>query len=198
MKEKITRAIVVEGKYDKIRLSNIYDTIIVVTDGFGIFNNKAKQKYIKKLADTCGIIILTDSDGAGFIIRNFIKNICSSGTVYNAYIPDIIGKEKRKISPSKEYKLGVEGISDDIIRNAIKNIALTDEICQKGSMTMGDMYDLGLTGCPYSSYLRKELISDFDLPEHISLKSLLEIINIMYTYDEIRQKIISILEKKEE
>lgn len=198
MKEKIAQAIVVEGKYDKIRLANIYDTIIVVTDGFGIFSDKAKQNYIKKLANTCGIIVLTDSDGAGFVIRNFIKSICTSGKVYNAYIPDIIGKEKRKAAPSKENKLGVEGIDDDVIRTTVKNVSSADMASKRGNMTMTDMYELGLTGSPYSSYLRKKLTSDFELPEHISPKSLLEIINIMYTYEEISKKVMSIMQEREE
>lgn len=189
MKEKLSQAIIVEGKYDKIRLSNIYDTIIVATEGFGIFSDKAKQKYIRKLADTCGIIILTDSDGAGFVIRNFIRNICAGGKVYNAYIPDIIGKEKRKITPSKENKLGVEGIDDDIIRQAVSHLSLSDDNIHQGDISMSDLYELGFIGSSNSSILRKELAKNIDLPEHISSKSLLEILNLMYTLDELKQLI---------
>lgn len=187
MKQKLPQAIIVEGKYDKIRLSNIYDTIIVVTDGFGIFNDKSKQKYIKKLADSCGIIILTDSDGAGFVIRNFIRNICAGGKVYNAYIPDISGKEKRKTAPSKENKLGVEGISDDIIRKSIANLSLSDEQPPVADITMGDLFELGIIGGENSSFLRKELTKEIDLPEHISSKALLEIINLMFSLEELKQ-----------
>lgn len=187
MKQKLPQAIIVEGKYDKIRLSNIYDTIIVVTDGFGIFNDKSKQKYIKKLADSCGIIILTDSDGAGFVIRNFIRNICAGGKVYNAYIPDISGKEKRKAAPSKENKLGVEGISDDIIRKSIANLSLSDEQPPVADITMGDLFELGIIGGENSSFLRKELTKEIDLPEHISSKALLEIINLMFSLEELKQ-----------
>ena len=193
MKEKLSQAIIVEGKYDKIRLTNIYDAVIIATEGFGIFNDKAKQKYIKKLADSCGIIILTDSDGAGFVIRNFIRNICAGGKVYNAYIPDIVGKEKRKANPSKENKLGVEGIDDNIIKRAIANLSLSDENISKGNITMADMYELGITGGQNSSFLRKELTKEIDLPEHISSKSLLEILNLMYTLDEVKQIIDSII-----
>ena len=193
MKEKLSQAIIVEGKYDKIRLANIYDTIIIATDGFAIFNDKTKQKYIRKLACSCGIIILTDSDGAGFVIRNFIRNICAGGKVYNAYIPDVIGKEKRKTSPSKENKLGVEGINDGIIREAISHLSLSDDNVRQGDISMSDLYELGFIGSPNSSLLRKELAKHIDLPEHISSKSLLEILNLMYTLDELKQLISHIV-----
>lgn len=193
MKEKLSQAIIVEGKYDKIRLANIYDTIIIATDGFAIFNDKTKQKYIRKLACSCGIIILTDSDGAGFVIRNFIRNICAGGKVYNAYIPDVIGKEKRKTAPSKENKLGVEGIDDGIIREAISHLSLSDDNVRQGDISMSDLYELGFIGSPNSSLLRKELAKNIDLPEHISSKSLLEILNLMSTLDELKQLISHIV-----
>lgn len=193
MKEKLSQAIIVEGKYDKIRLANIYDTIIIATDGFAIFNDKTKQKYIRKLACSYGIIILTDSDGAGFVIRNFIRNICAGGKVYNAYIPDVIGKEKRKTAPSKENKLGVEGIDDGIIREAISHLSLSNDNVRQGDISMSDLYELGFIGSPNSSLLRKELAKHIDLPEHISSKSLLEILNLMYTLDELKQLISHII-----
>lgn len=192
MKQKLSKAIIVEGKYDKIRLSNIFDTIIVTTEGFGIFNDKSKQKYIKKLADSCGIIILTDSDGAGFVIRNFIRNICAGGKIYNAYIPDISGKEKRKTAPSKENKLGVEGIDDDIIRKSIANLSLSEEQPRIGDISMGDLFELGIIGGDNSSFLRKELTKEIDLPEHISSKALLEIINLMFSLEELKQIIANL------
>ena len=117
---KIKEAVIVEGKYDKIRLSNFIDGLIITTDGFGIFKDKEKQRLIKHLADTRGILILTDSDGAGFVIRNFLKGAVSPDKIKHAYIPDILGKEKRKDKPSKEGKLGVEGISDEIIMKITK------------------------------------------------------------------------------
>ena len=192
MKQKLSKAIIVEGKYDKIRLSNIFDTIIVTTEGFGIFNDKSKQKYIKKLADSCGVIILTDSDGAGFVIRNFVRNICAGGKIYNAYIPDISGKEKRKTAPSKENKLGVEGIDDDIIRKSIANLSLSEEQPRIGDISMGDLFELGIIGGDNSSFLRKELIKEIDLPEHISSKALLEIINLMFSLEELKQIIANL------
>lgn len=192
MKQKLSKAIIVEGKYDKIRLSNIFDTIIVATEGFGIFNDKSKQKYIKKLADSCGVIILTDSDGAGFVIRNFVRNICAGGKIYNAYIPDISGKEKRKTAPSKENKLGVEGIDDDIIRKSIANLSLSEEQPRIGDISMGDLFELGIIGGDNSSFLRKELTKEIDLPEHISSKALLEIINLMFSLEELRQIIANL------
>ena len=192
MKQRLSQAIIVEGKYDKIRLSNIFDTIIVTTEGFGIFTDKSKQKYIKKLADSCGVIILTDSDGAGFVIRNFVRNICAGGKIYNAYIPDISGKEKRKTAPSKENKLGVEGIDDDIIRKSIENISLSEEQPRIGDISMGDLFELGIIGGDNSSFLRKELTKEIDLPEHISSKALLEIINLMFTLEELKQIIANL------
>ncbi|MBQ7086914.1 MAG: DUF4093 domain-containing protein [Clostridia bacterium] len=192
MKQKLSKAIIVEGKYDKIRLSNIFDTIIVTTEGFGIFNDKSKQKYIKKLADSCGVIILTDSDGAGFVIRNFVRNICAGGKIYNAYIPDISGKEKRKTAPSKENKLGVEGIDDDIIRKSIANLSLSEEQPRIGDISMGDLFELGIIGGDNSSFLRKELTKEIDLPEHISSKALLEIINLMFSLEELKQIIANL------
>lgn len=192
MKQKLSQAIIVEGKYDKIRLSNIFDTIIVTTEGFGIFNDKSKQKYIKKLADSCGVIILTDSDGAGFVIRNFVRNICAGRKIYNAYIPDISGKEKRKTAPSKENKLGVEGIDDDIIRKSIANLSLSEEQPRIGDISMGDLFELGIIGGDNSSFLRKELTKEIDLPEHISSKALLEIINLMFSLEELKQIIANL------
>ena len=116
---QVREAIIVEGKYDKIKLSNFIDGLIITTDGFGIFKNKEKQALIRRLADTRGILILTDSDGAGFVIRNFLKGSVSQNRIKHAYIPDIFGKEKRKDKPSKEGKLGVEGISEKILCDAI-------------------------------------------------------------------------------
>mgnify|MGYP002764506450 FL=1 len=118
---KINEAIIVEGNYDKARLANIVDATIIVTDGFMIFKDTKKAEMIKKLADTCGVIIFTDSDAAGFKIRNYLKNILSGKKVKHAYIPDIKGKERRKNHHSKEGFLGVEGVSDDIIITALNN-----------------------------------------------------------------------------
>lgn len=144
---KIKEAIVVEGNYDKIKLSGIVDTVIVVTDGFMIFKNKSLLRMIGTLADKRGVIIFTDSDRAGFQIRNYIKNSLSGKNIKHAYIPDVKGKEKRKDKPSKEGFLGVEGIDDDIIINAIKNAACVEDEASFGKkITKSDLFSDGFCG----------------------------------------------------
>ena len=125
---KLVPAIVVEGRYDKNKLSQIFDTVIIEVGGFGLFKDKEKTDLLRRIAETRGLVVLTDSDGAGLVIRNRIKSCISTGRVYHAYIPDIYGKEKRKAQPSKEGKLGVEGMTDDIIVQAVKNSGAFDDV----------------------------------------------------------------------
>ena len=182
---KLEQAIVVEGKYDKIKLKSLFDTAVVTTEGFGIFSDKKKQEQIKLYARTKGIIILTDSDGAGFVIRNFIKNICKGLKLYNAYIPDIYGKEKRKIQPSAEHKIGVEGIEADCLIHCIQ-AAVPVQQAQENivPVTMADLYELGLTGQANSEYKRKQLLAALSLPEHMTSKAFLEVINLAFARDD--------------
>ena len=186
--KKITPAIIVEGKYDKIRLSNLFDTVITETNGFSVFSNKKKQNLIKTLAFSRGIIIFTDSDGAGFVIRNFIKNICRGGTGFNAYIPDIYGKEKRKGRPSKENKLGVEGINDEILEKAIAEAAPLSYNENRAEVTMAELFELGLSGRENSGKLRKKLLEKWNLPEHLSGKAFLDVVNSVYSYEELKEE----------
>lgn len=186
--KKITPAIIVEGKYDKIRLSNLFDTVITETNGFSVFSNKKKQNLIKTLAFSRGIIIFTDSDGAGFVIRNFIKNICRGGTVFNAYIPDIYGKEKRKGRPSKENKLGVEGINDEILEKAIAEAAPLSYNENRAEVAMAELFELGLSGRENSGKLRKKLLEKWNLPEHLSGKAFLDVVNSVYSYEELKEE----------
>ena len=144
-----TKAVIVEGRYDKARLSGIIDALIITTDGFGIFNSKEKQTFIKKLALEKGLIILTDSDAAGFKIRNFLKNIVPESRIVHAYIPDIYGKEKRKETPSKEGKLGVEGIENFVIEQALLRTGLFSEAEDdkpSRAITSADLFEKGLSG----------------------------------------------------
>jgi len=143
---KIKQAVIVEGKYDKIKLSTVLDTVIIQTDGFGIFKDKEKQKLIKRLAQTRGIVILTDSDSAGFKIRSFIGGSVPKDSVIHAYIPDVFGKERRKDAPSKEGKLGVEGIDTEILLEALNRAGVTCESTQEKSraVTVADLYEAGL------------------------------------------------------
>lgn len=189
---KIKEAVIVEGKYDKIKLSGIVDTIIIETDGFGIFKDKEKQKLIRFLAEKRGIIILTDSDSAGFKIRSFIQNITKCENVKNVFIPDVYGKEKRKTEASKEGKLGVEGINNEIILNALEKAGVfCDESQQseKKEITHTDFFEDGVSGGENSSEIRKALARELALPERISSSSLLKLINSYMTYDEYKNAV---------
>lgn len=187
---KINEAVIVEGKYDKIKLSGILDTIIIETDGFAIFKDKEKQQLIRFLAEKRGVVILTDSDGAGFKIRSFIKGITKSENVKNVYIPDIYGKEKRKTEFSKEGKLGVEGMEVHIIIDALKKAGVIYSENEKKlgrEITHTDFFEDGISGGENSSLIRKTLAKELCLPEKISSSSLLKIINSYMTYEEYKQ-----------
>lgn len=185
---KIDRVVIVEGKYDKIRLTPILDAVIIETDGFGIFKDKAKQKLIRRLAETKGLLILTDSDSAGFRIRSFIGGSVPPDRVAHAYIPDIFGKERRKESPSKEGKLGVEGVPDEVLVKALENAGVTCTQTQSRGrqVTVTDLYEDGISGGTDSRAKRQALLKKFDLPERLSTSSLVKMINIFMTYDEYK------------
>lgn len=185
------RAVIVEGKYDKIRLSSILDALIITTDGFGIFNNKEKQTLIKRLAKEKGLLILTDSDAAGFKIRNLIKNIADEENVIHAYIPDIFGKEKRKTEYSKEGKLGVEGIDNSVLEEALRKSGFFNEseyVKKQREITNADLYEAGLTGRENSAEKRRQLLLSLGLPQRLSGKNMLSILNTFMTYEEFREK----------
>ena len=170
------------------------DGIIIETEGFGIFKDKDKQKLIRKLAETKGIAILTDSDSAGFVIRNFITSIVPKEYITNVYIPDIYGKEKRKDSPSKEGKLGVEGISVEILKEAFKKAGIgvsQSETNERKKITLNDFFDDGLTGDTQSKRKRTDLLKKLDLPERMSTKAMLDILNTFITYDEYKKLVES-------
>ena len=181
-KVKLTEAVIVEGKYDKIKLSNILDAFIIETNGFAIFKDKTKLSFIKKLAKERGIIILTDSDHAGFMIRNYISSGVPKEQIKNVYIPEIFGKEKRKNAPSKEGKLGVEGMTKEVIVEALSKAGVTSSksVCTDPVTTV-DFYDLGLTGGTGSKAKRKALCKALDLPEFLSTSSLISCINNFMT-----------------
>ena len=186
---KIEQAIIVEGKYDKIKLSSIVDAVIIETDGFAIFKDKEKQKLIQNLAKTKGIIVLTDSDSAGFIIRSFVGGSVEQSNVTHVYIPDIFGKEKRKDNPSKEGKLGVEGIPVDLIKEAFEKAGVTysKTATKSKEITSADFFEDGISGGKNSKALRNELLKELDLPLRLSTNSLLKLINIFVTYDEYKK-----------
>ena len=182
---KLTMPVIVEGRYDKIKLQSVIDGIIITTDGFGIYKNKAKQALIRKYAETTGIIILTDSDGAGFQIRGSLKSCIGNGRTVNVYIPDIFGKERRKDKPSKEGKLGVEGIDPDLLREAFDKAGVTGSEAER--TLWADKQRLvsdGLSGGDNSSELRKKLCMKLGLPERMTAKALLEALNTLFSEEE--------------
>ena len=189
---KTDKVIVVEGKYDAIRLANIVDAAILRTEGFGVFKDKEKQELLRTLGEKRGLLVLTDGDSAGMLIRNYIRNIVPAEQITDVYVPDLYGKEKRKDKPSKEGKLGVEGIPDDILIEALKKAGVTEEgdvrpaVSNERLITRMDSYRDGLAGGPNSKAKRLALQSALGLPERMTGKQLLRIINMMVSYDEYR------------
>ncbi len=188
---KIREAIVVEGRYDKNTLSQIVDAPILETSGFGIMKDKAQLELLRKVANTRGIIVFTDSDGAGFVIRNFLKGAIPADKLKHAYIPDIYGKERRKSAPGKEGKIGVEGMDPRIILDALRNAGATIEgetaIRSAGTITKQYLMELGLSGGKDSSEKRKLLLKKLQLPEHMSSNAMLQALNLLLDLEALRQ-----------
>ncbi len=186
---KIKEAIIVEGQYDKIKLSGIIDGIILTTHGFAVYSNPDFIKTIQELAKRTGIVILTDSDSAGMRIRNFVKQKAEEGTVRHAYVPDILGKERRKSHASKEGLLGVEGMTEEVIITALRDAGCEiDNVSAEkktGDITKADLYFLGLSGGKDSVALREKLSREINIPARISANMLLDVLNRLYTYDEL-------------
>lgn len=187
---KIKEAIVVEGRYDKNTLSQVVDASIFETNGFGVINDRALLSLLRQVAEKRGLIILTDSDGGGFVIRNFLKSSIDPKFVKHAYIPDIFGKERRKKTAGKEGKLGVEGMSPEIIIDRLRAAGATidgeasDPI---NEITKQDLMELGLSGCKESSFLRKKLLQKLALPEHMSANGMLQALNLLFTLRELEE-----------
>ena len=186
---KIREAIVVEGRYDKNTLSQIVDAPILETSGFGIFKDKKQMALLRKVAEKRGLIVFTDADGAGFVIRNHIKSAIPGKYLKHAYTPDIFGKERRKAAPGKEGKLGVEGMKREVILEALRKAGATIEgelDVSSGGITKQDLMDLGLSGGPGSSEKRLALMKKLGLPEHMSANALLQALNLLYTPEELK------------
>jgi ribonuclease M5 len=187
---KIREIIVVEGKCDKSAVLAAVDATVVETKGFGVFKDKDKLRLLRKMAENRGIVILTDSDSAGFLIRSHLKGGLNGIEIKNAYIPDIPGKERRKAQPSKEGKLGVEAMSAEIIIEALRRGGATFEDEGAGNensnpITKAELFELGLTGCPGSGEKRAALLKALELPENMTAKALLEALNTMMTREEL-------------
>ncbi len=186
---KLKQAVIVEGKYDKIKLSSIIDALIIEVNGFQIFKNKETVELIKTLASTCGIIIMTDSDSAGMLIRNRITQIAKHGIIYQAYVPQILGKERRKSNPSSEGILGVEGVNKEHILLALSRCGIDaeDSTKAKDTITTLDLYNLGLTGKQNSKELRCKVLTKLNLPKNISKNNLLKILHHITTLEELKE-----------
>lgn len=193
---KINEAIIVEGKYDKIKLSSMVDAVIITTNGFGIFKDREKLELIRYYAKKTGIVILTDSDSAGLKIRNYIKGAIKGGRITNVFIPDIFGKEKRKEKPSAEGKLGVEGISVKLLEEAFKKAGITSaERRTAPDITNFTLYELGLSGGQGSREMRIRLQKSLGLPELMSASSLIEVLNTMMNCEELEKRVALLKEE---
>ena len=187
----VREAIVVEGKYDRIKLSSLVDGLIIETDGFRIFRDKEKMELLRRLAATRGLVVLTDSDSAGFLIRHRLTGSIPAEQIKNAYIPDLFGKEKRKAAPSKEGKLGVEGVPAETILEALRRAGVGADVetgqAPSRKITKTDLYLAGLSGGEGSAEKRRELLRRLGLPEHLSASSMPEVLSSLMSYDEFQR-----------
>lgn len=193
---KIREAIVVEGRYDKNTLSQIVDAPILETSGFGIFKDKQQMSLLRRVAETRGLIVFTDSDGAGFVIRNHVKSAIPAKYLKHAYIPDIAGKEKRKTAPGKEGKLGVEGMKPEVILACLRRAGATFEGETTGEpaqkITKQDLVLLGLSGGQGSAEKRQKLMKKLGFPQHMSPNALLQALNLLYSPEELEKQLITL------
>ena len=192
---KLNMPVIVEGKYDKITLENVVDTLIIVTNGFSVFRDKEKCALIKMFAKRDGVIVLTDSDSAGNMIRNHIKNIAKDGKVFNVYVPQIEGKEKRKNTASKEGLLGVEGLPKQVLIDAFERSGVAMGTVRENGrkITKTDMYLCGLSGVASARENRKILLRYLDLPDNLSANSMLDVLNTILTFEEFREAVAKCL-----
>lgn len=203
-KPRIEEVIVVEGRYDRNMLLQVVDATVVETGGFSVFNDREKLVFLRKLAQKRGLILLTDSDGAGFVIRNYLKGALPKGCVKQAYVPDIAGKERRKRHGSKEGKLGVEGMRPQVILDALRRAGATfaqqdeSEAPVHPVITKADFYEWGLSGRPDSTARRAAVLHALDLPAHMTANALLEFINAVGTHEQVAEIIQQYVEKIEE
>ena len=186
---RVREAIVVEGRYDKTTLSQLVDGVILETNGFGIFKDREKLALLRRIADRRGLVVLTDSDGAGFVIRNYLKGALPKDKVKHAYIPDLYGKEKRKTHPGKEGKLGVEGMSPAVLEHALRQAGATILGEETGraapALTKADLYACGLSGGENSREKRKKLLAALGLPEHLSPIAMLPVLSALYSREDL-------------
>ena len=191
---KIREAVVVEGRYDKNTLSQVVDTLILETRGFGIFKDPERMALLRRAAEKRGLVVLTDSDGAGFVIRSRIKSAIPGKYLKHAYIPDVYGKERRKRQPGKEGKLGVEGMPPQVLEQVLRRAGATflEEGAPEGEragLTKADLFAAGLTGRPDSAQRRQALLKELALPEHLTANALLEVLTACYSREEAAHRL---------
>jgi ribonuclease M5 len=192
----LRQIVILEGKYDKIKLESLVDTVIIKTDGFKIYKDREKQKMIRSLAQEYGAVIATDSDAAGFQIRGFLQSLLKDCEVYHLYIPDRYGKEKRKSAPSKEGKLGVEGMPLALLKKALDECGVTACKPADNGIVKADLYELGLSGRPDSVWKRKQLLSALELPEHLSANALIAVLNKKMSKEELSRLVAGLPDRE--
>lgn len=192
---RLDRPVIVEGKYDKITLENVIDAPIITTDGFGIFKNAEKRALLRRLAREKGVIVMTDSDSAGAVIRAYLKKILGETEIVNVYVPALRGKERRKISASREGLLGVEGMPPEIITEALKKSGVfCERSAERRKITKNDMFSAGLCGRPNSTAARRELLKQLGLPERLSSSAMLDALNCILSYEEFAETVLKTAE----
>ena len=188
--KKLKEVLIVEGRYDKNTLSQVVDATIIPVNGFSVFHDKELLSLLRRLAKERGLIIMTDSDGAGFVIRNHLRGILPKEQVKHAYIPDIYGKERRKRTAGKEGKLGVEGMSPEVLLRVLEQAGATFEdesptaFAQRQPVTKADFFELGLSGGADASVRRAAILKRLEFPEHMTDNSMLEAVNVLFTREE--------------
>lgn len=193
----LTPVVLVEGRYDRDRILQIFDATVLTTEGFGIFKDDEKLRFLRRMAETRGLLIFTDPDGAGLVIRNYVKSAVQRGSIYHAYIPDVMGKERRKRVPSKEGKLGVEGVSNELIIAAVERsgaLSAAEKPC--ADITKTDLFELGLSGGAGSAQLRKAVQKRLSLPERLGANALLDVFNCVTNRAELAE-LVEIIKKEE-
>ncbi|WP_295747223.1 DUF4093 domain-containing protein [uncultured Oscillibacter sp.] len=200
--KRIREVIVVEGRYDKNTISQVVDATVVTLGGFAVFNDREKLAFLRRLAEKQGLIILTDSDGAGFLLRNYLKGALPKERVKQAYIPDVKGKERRKRRGGKEGKLGVEGMSPAVLLETLRRAGATFEdepsAGERGGLTKADLVVLGLSGGEGSAERRRRLLKRLDLPEHLTANGLLEALNLLFSREELEALLSKALSEQED
>ena len=195
---KIREVIVVEGRYDKNTLLQVVDATVLETAGFGIFRDKKQLELLRNAAEKRGLIVFTDADGAGLVIRNYLKGAIPAKFLKHAYTPDVMGKERRKATPGKEGKLGVEGMKPEVILEALRRAGATfddSEYPVSNQISKQDLMDLGLSGGAYAAEKRQHLLNKLGFPENMSANSMLQALNLLYSLQELQQ-IVNTLENR--